>query len=453
MGENRIVVIGGVAAGMSAASAAKRLKPEAEVVALEKGDFVSYAACGIPYYLAEVVKDHSNLIAVTAKEFREKRGIDLRTQHEVKAIDTAKKCLEVYDSPAGKTYELPWDKLVIATGAHAVELPIENIDAPNIFTVHTLGDGIRVRSFIRDRNPQRAVIVGAGYIGLEFAEAFRSRGMVVSVLESSDKTMRNIEPEIGEKVEDELARHGVVLQKNTSLKAFEMGAAKEARRVITDKGEIEADIILISVGVRPSVDIARAAGITLGKTGAIATDDRMQTNIRDVYAAGDCAEAWHRILKRPAYIPLGTTANKQGRIAGVNAAGGDDRFPGIVGSAVAKVFDLAVARTGLGLDEAVGAGFKAVSSTITDKSRAQYYPGGKPITITLIFDSGSGRLLGAQLVSADGAAKRNDVLATAITAEMTIEDLEFLDLCYAPPYSPVYDPILVAARQARKYLE
>ena len=453
MSAERIVVIGGVAAGMSAASAAKRLAPDTEVVALEQGEFVSYASCGIPYYLAEVVKDHMNLIAVTAKQFREERGIDLRTRHGVKSIGVDKKVLEILDIASGKAYELPWSKLVIATGAHAVRLTIENIDAPNVFTVHTLSDGVKVRSFIRDRNPQRAVIVGAGYIGLEFAEAFRSRGMVVSVLEATEKIMRGLEPEIGEKVEEELSRHGVVLQKNTALKAFEMGSGEEVRRVITDNGEIEADIVLISVGVRPSVDLARDAGIALGKTGAIAVDDRMQTNVPDIYAAGDCAEAWHCILKKPVYIPLGTTANKQGRIAGSNAAGSDERFPGIVGSAVAKVFDLAVARTGLGLEEAIREGFNAVSSTIEDVSRAKYYPGAKPITISLIFDSGSGRLLGGQLAGADGAAKRNDVLATAITAGMTIKELEYLDLCYAPPYSPVYDPILVAARQARKNLK
>ncbi len=452
MDTNRIVVVGGVAAGMSAASAAKRITPDTEVVALERGEFVSYASCGIPYYLSEVVKDHLNLVAVTAEEFREKRGIDLRTMHEVKSIDAEKKIVEVLDREADNTYELEWSKLVIATGARAFRPPIEGMDAPNVFMVHSLQDGLRVMGFIRDRNPQRAVILGAGYVGLELAETFRARGMVVSIVQRSDRIMRGLEPEVGEKVVEELDRQGVILQRNTAVKSFERNNGGEVKRVITDKGEIEVDIVVAAVGVKPNTELAQKAGIEIGKTGAIATNDRMQTCIPDIYSAGDCAEAWHRILERPEYAPLGTTANKQGRIAGTNAAGSDERFPGVIGSMVAKVFDLAVARTGLGLKEAIDSGFDAASNTITARSRAHYYPGAKPITISLILDSKTGRLLGAQLTGADGTAKRNDVLATAITSGMTIGEIEYLDLCYAPPYSPVYDPILVAARQARKKL-
>jgi len=450
MSSERIVIIGGVAAGMSAASAAKRLNRETEVVAFEKSKFVSYAACGIPYYLSEVVKDYKSLVAISAEDFRAKRRIDLRTEHEVGSIDLDKKTVTVTDLKENETYDVGWSKLVIATGAHAMDVPVEGADAPNVFSVHTLGDGVKVMGFLRDRNPRRAVIIGAGYIGLELAETFRKRDMVVSIVQRSDTLMRGLEHGVGEKVEEELDRQGVVLQKNTAVKAFEAGQNHEIRRLITDKGEIETDIIISSIGVRPSVELAENAGIELGKTGAIATDDKMTTNHPDVYSSGDCTEAWHRILKRPIFLPLGTTANKQGRVAGTNAAGEEEIFPGIVGSAVAKVFDLAVARTGLGLKQALDEGYDAVSNTITARSRAGYYPGAKPLTITMVADKKSGKLLGAQLTGADGTAKRNDVLATTLTAGMTIEQIEYLDLCYAPPYSPVYDPILVAARQIRK---
>jgi len=450
MSTKRIVVIGGVAAGMSAASAAKRLKPDCEVVALEKGEHVSYAACGIPYYLGEVVKDPSSLVAIPPEEFRKKRNIDLRTLHEVEKIDIDSKTVEVADLESGKTYDLEWEKLIMATGARAMALPFEEEEIQNVFRVHTLQDGLRVMSFLRDRNPRRAVIVGAGYVGLELAEAFRSRGMVVSVVQGSDRVMRRVEPEIDEKVVEELEKNGVVLQKNTRVKGFEKNPEGDVRRVVTDKGEMDADLVVVAVGVRPAVELAADAGIRLGKTGAIATDEYMRTSNPDVYAAGDCAESHHRILGRPAYVPLGDTANKQGRVAGTHAAGGDLRFPGIVGSSVAKVFDLGVARTGLGLNDALAEGYDAVSSTVTAQSKAHYYPGRQPVTVTLIFDASTGRLLGGQLAGADNVAKRCDVLATAITNEMTVGEFEFLDLCYAPPYSPVYDPLLIAARQAMK---
>ncbi len=450
MSTKRIVVIGGVAAGMSAASAARRLKPDYEVVTLEKGEFVSYAACGIPYYLGQVVKDHTSLVAVTPEEFREKRNIDLRTMHEATKIDPGSKTVEVKDVKSGETYTLEWEKLIIATGARAIRLPFEEEGFENVFPVHTLQEGVRVMSFLRDRNPRRAVIVGAGYVGLELAEAFRSRGMVVSVVQSSDRVMRRMEPEIDEKIVAELERNGVVLQKETKVKDFEKGPNGGVKRVVTDKGGIETDLVVVSIGIRPNVEMATDAGIETGETGAIATDEYMRTNNPDVYAAGDCAQTHHRILNRPTYIPLGDTANKHGRVAGTHAAGGDMKFPGVVGSSVAKVFELGVARTGLGLDEALAEGYDAVSNTVTAQSKAHYYPGKKPITITLIFDASTARILGGQLVGADDVAKRCDVLATAITNGMTMSEFEFLDLCYAPPYSPVYDPLLVAARQAMK---
>lgn len=444
----RLVVIGGVAAGMSAASQAKRMRPDIEVVALERGEYVSYASCGIPYYISEVIKDHRSLIAVTPEDFRAKRNIDLRLRHEVLEVRPNRKTLSVRDVSRNKTFELEYDKLVIGTGAEAVPLDVPGADADNVFSLRSLQSGIAVMSFLHDRAPRRAVIVGLGYVGLEIAESFRARDMVVTAIAKPGPLLR-LEPEISSIIEDELNDHGVVLKKNARVLNFEK-QNDSIRRVITDDEEIEADIVFVSIGIRPSVELARSAGIALGSTGAIAVNERTETSVADIYAAGDCAEAFHRVSRKQVWIPLGDTANKQGRVAGANAAGGDETFPGIVGSSVAKVFELAVARTGLTLEEAKLEGFDADSHTITDRSRAGYYPGARKITITLIFDKQSQKLLGAQMVGPDGVAKRNDVLATAITAGMTLRDIENLDLSYAPPYSPVYDPILIAARQARK---
>lgn len=434
---------------MSAASQAKRHNPDAEVIALEQGEFVSYASCGIPYYISEVVKDHRNLIAIAPEEFREKRKIDLRLRHKVREIRAAEGVLNVTDLKRKKSFDLPYDKLVICTGARPTKLTLPGSDSENVFYIRGLADGIKLMGFLRDRNPKRAVIIGAGYVGLELAESFRARGMVVTIVARSSSVMKRLEPEIGRIVEEELDSQGAVLKKNTNIEEFQTHKGN-VRRVITDTGEIETDLVLLSVGIKPNSELARTAGAALGAGGAIAVNDRMETSVENIYAAGDCAEAFHRVTGKPTWIPLGDTANKQGRVAGTNAAGGDETFPGIVGSAVVKIFELAVARTGLSLEEAKEAGFNADSHTITDRSRAGYYPGAKPLTITLIFDKTSQKLLGAQLVGPDGIAKRNDVLATAITAGMTLRDIENLDLCYAPPYSPVYDPLLVAARQARK---
>jgi len=449
VGASRIIIVGGVAAGMSAASQAKRHDPGAEVIALEQGEFASYASCGIPYYISEVVKDHRTLIAVTPGEFREKRKIDLRLHHKAREIRPAEGVISVSDLKKKKTFDIPYDKLVICAGARSTRLTIPGSESENVFYLRGLNDGIRLMGFLRDRNPARAVIIGAGYVGLELAEAFRARGMVVTIIARSAAVMRRLEPDISSIVEDELDSQGAVLKKETNIEEFETKNGM-VRGIVTDKGEIETDIVLMAIGIRPNSELARAAGVKLGAMGAIAVNDRMETSAENIYSAGDCAETFHRVTGKPAWIPLGDTANKQGRVAGANAAGGSETFPGVVGSSVAKVFDLAVARTGLSIGEAKEAGFNPASHTTTDRSRAAYYPGSKPLTITLIFDKSSERLLGAQLVGPDGVAKRNDVLATAITAGMTLRDIENLDLCYAPPYSPVYDPLLVAARQARK---
>lgn len=446
----RIVVVGGVAAGMSAASQARRRATDAEVIVLERGRDVSYGACGMPYNLLEPARAMDDLVVITAERFREERGIDVRTRHEALAIDPARHVVRARDLAAGRQYELGYDALVLATGARAVRPPLPGLELPGVFVLRELSDGAAMKRFLAEAAPRRAVIIGAGYIGMEMAEALRGRGLEVSVLEKVDQLLPGFLPPVVGKVAAELERNGVAVETGVSVRAI--ARAERGLTVETDRGARPADLVLVSVGVRPNVALAEAAQIALGPTGAIAVDDRLATSARDVWAAGDCAEATHLVTRRPAWIPLGTTANKQGKIAGANAVGADERFAGIVGSAAFKVFELEVARTGLTPAEASRAGLEVIAATATHRTRGHAYPGSKEVTIVLVATPGARRLVGAQLVGGEGVLGRVDVLATALTAGMTVDALEQLDLAYAPPLAPVYDPILVAAGVTAKAL-
>lgn len=447
----RIVVIGGVAAGMSAASQAKRREPDAEVIALERGEHVSYGACGMPYNIEDPERSIGDLVVMNAETFRKKRGIDLRTQHEVLSIDTEAKFLNVRDRLADTTYELGWDRLVIATGAYAVRLNLPGIDEPGVLPLRTLDDGGAIREFLDAKSPRRAVILGAGYIGMEMAESLRTRGLEVTVVEMADQVVPGFHPKIASAVLAELEANGVNVQTGTKAQAIERDGA--TLTLVTDKARFEADLILVAVGVKPSVGLAEAAGITLGDTGAIAVDALMRTSAPDVFAAGDCAEVHHLVSGKPVWIPLGTTANKQGKVAGANAAGATETFGGIVGTAVFKVFGVEVGRTGLGQREITELGVEAVTAPSTQPSRAHSYPGGSEVRTVLFAETETGLLLGAQMVGREGVAGRIDTLATALHAGMTVEQVEGLDLAYAPPFAPVYDPVLIAATVARKAVE
>lgn len=444
----RIVVIGGVAAGMSAASQAKRRAPKASVVVLERGPHVSYGSCGMPYNILDAARSIEDLVVITPERFRTERGIDVRTRHEVLAVDTGRRTVQARDLGAGRSYELPYDALVIATGARAVRPSLAGIELPGVFVLRELTDGAAMKRFVAEAMPRRAVIVGAGYIGMEMAEALRGRGLEVTVLEKMPQILPGFVPAVVEQAGRELARNGV--RAETGIAVQEIARAERGLVVRTDRGAIPTELVLVSVGVRPNVALAEAAGIALGETGAIAVDDGMRTSVPGVWAAGDCAEAKHLVMGRPAWIPLGTTANKQGKVAGANAAGGDERFGGIVGSAAFKVFDLEVGRTGLAPAEASKLGLEAVSAASTHRSRGHGYPGSKDVTTVLVVERGSRRLLGAQMVGGEGVKGRIDVLATALAARFTVEQIEQLDLAYAPPLAPVYDPILIAAGVAAK---
>ncbi|HID33700.1 MAG TPA: CoA-disulfide reductase [Anaerolineae bacterium] len=443
----KLVVIGGVAAGMSAAARAKRRNKDLQITVYEKSGYVSYGACGLPYFIKGDIPRAEQLIVRTPEQFA-KQGIKALVHHEVIDVDPKGHTVTVKNLETGETFQDRWDELLITTGAVAVKPPIPGLDLPGIFTLRTVEDGIAIREWIEKKHPWQAVVVGAGYIGLEMAEALAANGMYVDVVEMLPQVLPNMDEDMAALVQEELARHGVTLHLNSQVREFKGDG--RVQQVIAGDKILNADIVIFSVGARANIPLAEKAGVAIGETGAIAVDDHQRTNAPHIWAAGDVAEAWHRVLNKPAYIPLGTTANKQGRIAGTNIAGGDEAFAGIVGTAVVKVFDLEVARTGLSEREAKDAGFDAASVTIKAPARAHYMPIHPPIHVKLVFEKGAKKLLGGQMVGEEGVAKRIDVIAAALYDGWTLYDLKNLDLSYAPPFAPVWDPILVAANVASK---
>ncbi len=465
MARQRLVVVGGVAAGMSAASRARRLDPDLEIVVFEATGYVSYGSCGLPYFIAGVVTEADDLIAITAERFRKERDIQVHTGHRVTGIDPAAGQLSVVELANGHERRVGFDRLVLATGGRPARPPIPGLDLPGVFGVRTVEDGLAIRGYLEERRPRRAVILGAGYIGLEMAEALVARGLEVTVLDLARQVLTTVDPDVAGRVQAELERHGVRVVLESPVEAVLGGDGAHGRagsgghgstagvRAVRAGGQsFPADLVLLGLGVRPQAELAEEAGLKLGASGAVAVTGRLETSQPGIYAAGDVAEVRHLVTGRPAYVPLGTTANKQGRVAGENAAGGDARFPGVVGTAVVKVFGLEVARTGLSEAQAKAEGFDAAGHAITHGVRAHYYPGPGPATVKLVAERGTGRLLGAQMVGEAGVAKRIDVVATALHAGWTVDRLAELDLSYAPPYSPVYDPILIAASETAKRL-
>jgi NADPH-dependent 2,4-dienoyl-CoA reductase/sulfur reductase-like enzyme len=438
----RFVVIGADAAGMSAASEARRADPDLGIVAFDKGSFASYSQCGMPYLLGGVVRDRRRLIARTVEEF-ERRGIDVRLGHEVTEIDPERRVVRVTHD--GAETEQEYDRLLIATGASPVGLSIPGIDLEGVFNLDVMEDAIAIQDYIRERRPERAVIAGGGYIGLEVAENLKRLGMHVSLVQRGEQIFSPVDMDVAAPIDDELERHGIDVSLCESVMQACEGRHGRVTDVLTSQGEVPAELVVLAVGVRPNVGLARTAGVALGQTGAIAVDDHLRTNVPGVYAAGDCAEHHHRLLGRPAWVPLGTTANKQGRVAGRNAAGGDEVFAGIVGTAIVRVFGLEVARTGFTEVEARAAGLECASTTLDSRNHAGYMPDARALTVKLVAERRTGRLLGGQAVGYGGVDKRIDVVATALYAGLTVEDLTRLDLEYAPPFNGVWDPLQVAA--------
>ncbi|MFI1996161.1 FAD-dependent oxidoreductase [Actinoplanes sp. NPDC020271] len=453
----RLIVIGGDAAGMSAAAQARRRQgpDELEIVAFEMGRFVSYSACGIPYWIGGVVDGPDALIARTPGEFR-KAGIDVRTRHEVTGIDLPSRTVTVRDLDGGTSRTEAFDELVYAAGAAPVRPPWARIPEKGVFGVQTLEDGSALRDWLDTGKPESAVVIGAGYIGVEMAEALINRGLRVTLIERSEQPMGTVDEDMGALVASSIRDLGIDLRTATTVEGLETAGGR-VTAVVTDAGPITAGVVIVGLGVRPNTALAEAAGIPLGETGALRTDLRQRVIgphgvVDGVWAAGDCTEVHHRISKRQVHVPLGTHANKQGRVAGINLGGGYATFPGVIGTAVTKLCDLEVARTGLSTREAEQAGFATVSATVESTNRAGYFPGAVPMTVKVIAEQGTGVLLGAQIVGRAEAAKRIDAFAVTVWNKMTVSEMTALDLGYAPPYAPVWDPILIAARKAEEAL-
>jgi len=363
------------------------------------------------------------------------------------AIDLPKRTIRAQDLNIGKAIEEPFDRLLVATGASPILPKIPGIRARGVYTLSSLQSGIAVREAVDRQAPRRVVLVGAGYIGLEMAENFIRRGIRVAVVEKAPQVMRTLDPDMAILLADELVKNGVELFLGESLREFEL-QKDEVRTVITDRRTLPADLVVMGLGVRPNSQLAEEAGISIGETGGIKVNEKLETETAGVWAAGNCAEAFHLVSRRPVVFALGTVANKQGRVAGINIAGGQAVFPGVVGTAMVKVFDWEVARTGLQESEAKQAGISSAGVKIEARTRAGYYPGAGKIFVKVVFEPGSGRLLGGQIVGHEGAGKRIDVLATALHAGMNVEQMINLDLGYSPPFSPAWDPVLIACRQA-----
>ncbi len=380
---------------------------------------------------------------------REKQNIDVKLFHEVKQIDLKQSRALVQETKGGKTWWESCDKLMLSTGAVPIKPPVEGIDAGGIFGVSTLQSGLDLKNFMEKHRPKRAVVIGGGYIGLEMAENLVLRGMDVSLIERAPEVMGTLDADMGALVSKALMDVGVKLYRNESLESFEVSEGR-VQGVITDKQTLSADLVILGMGVKPNVALAKEAGIELGESGAVRVDNNMRTKVDNVWAGGDCTESFHLVSRRPVNIALGTVANKHGRVAGTNIGGGYATFPGLVGTAVSKICDIEVARTGLQEKEIQQTGKKYVTAVIESTTRAGYYPEAGPISVKILAEKGSGKLLGSQIVGREGAAKRIDILATALHAGFTVEEIADLDLSYAPPYSPLWDPVAIAARIALK---
>ncbi|WBC02105.1 FAD-dependent oxidoreductase [Micromonospora sp. WMMA1976] len=448
----RMIVIGGDAAGMSAASQARRRRrdrSDLEIVAFERGHFTSYSACGIPYWVSGLVEERDELISRDPQTFRDEFGIEVRTRHEVTAIDLDRREVLARDLDGGGEVRAGFDTLVYATGASPVQPDWARDDVSGVFGVQTLDDGAALIAWLeREPRPRRAVVVGGGYVGVEMAEALVQRGLSVQLVEQADQPMSTVDPDMGELVADAMRGTGIGVRTGLTVTGLQERDGRISA-VVTDEGPIPADVVVLGLGVRPNTALAEAAGLPIGPSGAVRTDRRMRVpGVPGVWAAGDCVESLHRVSGMPVHIPLGTHANKQGRVAGINIGGGYATFPGVIGTAVTKVCELEVGRTGLRERDAREAGFEFVTVLAQSTNRAGYYPGAREMTVKLIAERPSGRLLGAQIVGWSEAAKRIDALAVALWNGMTVDEMTALDLGYAPPYAPVWDPVLIAARKA-----
>jgi NADPH-dependent 2,4-dienoyl-CoA reductase/sulfur reductase-like enzyme len=431
----RLVVIGGVAAGLSAAARARRCDASLKITVLEKGGAIAWGACGLPYYLQGRVQSLEQLVVYTPEYFRRERKIDVRTGANVVSIAHSRRQVALSSGE-----RVPYDRLVVATGARP-DRSIAGAGGPGVFTLSTLEDAQKLRCFLLEKKPERAVVIGAGYMGLEAAETLRTHGVLVTMFEAGNELLGRHDPALTDALRKHLERFHVDLQLGVRVNSIEPG----------NVAGCPCDLVILAAGLQPNVEIAAEAGVELGRTGAIRVSDRMETNLSSVYAAGDCAETNHLVTGRQVYLPLGTTANKTGRVAGANAAGRRERFPGVAGTLIVRVCGLGVGITGLSEWQARKEGLDPVAARVESRDKPRYFLGDY-VSVSLVADCRTGRIVGGTVLGREGTAGRINVIAAAVTSRMRVEDLEQLDLAYTPPYAQVWDPILIAARQLSKNL-
>lgn len=448
----KFVIIGGDAAGMSAASRARRSEPQIEVTVLEQTLDVSYSACGMPYNIADAQRSIEELVVRRAEVFRQKQGIDLRTGHRVERIDPASGMV-AGSAAKGQTFQLAYDKLLIATGAEAVRPDLPGFDLPGVMALKSLDQGRSIKTFLKERSVRQVVIIGMGYVALEMAESLRTLGIDVAMVKPRPVLLPWMPKEMAQLVLEELHANGVRTHAGHAIKSIEMTAGARPSLIVNcEQTDLAADMVLVAVGVSPNSALAEAAGLELSVGRSIAVDRRMRTSAAEIYAAGDCADAYHVVSDRKTWIPLALRANRAGWAVADNVCGKSTELQGVAGTAVFRVFGLQVARTGLTVQEAQACGFDPVYVTIKTRSRAHAHPGASDIWVHMLGDKASGRLLGVQMVGREGVAHRINAPAVALHSRMTIEQYGQCDLAYAPPFGPTWDPTLTAANQVSKKL-
>lgn len=439
----KVVIIGGVAGGASAAARLRRLDERAEIIVFERSGFVSYANCGLPYYIGGTIAEKRELTLQTPESFWNRFRIRVKTKHEVLAIDPAAKTVAVKDLSTGKTFTESYDKLVLSPGAMPTRPPLPGIDSEKIFSLRTVEDTLRIHDYVRREKPQSAVLVGGGYIGIEVAENLRELGLDVTIVQRPKQLMNTLDYDMATFVHAKLREKGIRLELGRSVSGFEERDG-QILTLIDGQDPLPADLVLLAIGVTPDSGLAKQAGLALGIKGSIVVNDRMETSVPDIYAVGDAVQVKHAVTGRDALIALAGPANKQGRIAADNICGLDSRYRGSQGSSIIKVFDLTVASTGLTEKAAASAGIDTDCVVLSPGSHASYYPGARPMTMKVVFEKQTFRLLGAQIAGGEGVDKRIDVLAVALHAGMRADELKDLDLAYAPPYSSAKDPVNMA---------
>jgi NADPH-dependent 2,4-dienoyl-CoA reductase/sulfur reductase-like enzyme/rhodanese-related sulfurtransferase len=457
----RIVIVGGVAAGPKAAAKITRLAPDADVTIVEKGVFLSYAGCGLPYYVSGVVPDQADLMSTPAGALRDEvfflnvKNVHVHSRTLVTGIDREERRVHVRSLETGDERWLPYDRLILATGAEPIEPPLPGRDLRNVVTLHGVEDAERMRALLAERTAPDVVIIGGGLIGVEITEALVTAGCRVTIVEKLPQILSPLDAEMAGQVASHMKSHGVKVLTDTTVTGLRPAADDISRvgTVMTTGGTLAADMVVVSVGVRPNVGLAEACGLQIGETGAILVDDHLRTSDPDIFALGDCAQSTHLVTGRPAYVPLGSTANKQGRVAAINATGGDDTFPGILGTSICRVFDFNVAVTGLTEREATQLGYDIEMALTPAPDKPHFMPTAKLLMLKTVSDRSTRRLLGMQAVGPGDAIRVVDVAAMALHAGMSMDDLSKADLAYAPPYAPAMDNVITASDVVRNKMD